>query len=98
MCVFVKQKTEYEMRISDWSSDVCSSDLLFLDDRTAEGDRGVERGKARGLPVLVVGDQAVVLQVVVDRAVELVATGLGDHLRHQARAAGVLGGDAAGQH
>src|SRR3546814_11158871 len=27
-CVFFfKQKTEYEMRISDWSSDVCSSDL-----------------------------------------------------------------------
>src|SRR3546814_12472773 len=30
MCVsfvfFVKQKTAYEMRISDWSSDVCSSD------------------------------------------------------------------------
>src|SRR3546814_1818856 len=26
MCVF-KQKTAYEMRISDWSSDVCSSDL-----------------------------------------------------------------------
>src|SRR3546814_16628831 len=25
--VFVKQKTAYEMRISDWSSDVCSSDL-----------------------------------------------------------------------
>src|SRR3546814_21076463 len=24
---FFKQKTEYEMRISDWSSDVCSSDL-----------------------------------------------------------------------
>src|SRR3546814_19258618 len=29
MCVFFKQKTAYEMRISDWSSDVCSSDLLF---------------------------------------------------------------------
>src|SRR3546814_8859447 len=33
MCVFllvffVKQKTAYEMRISDWSSDVCSSDLV----------------------------------------------------------------------
>src|SRR3546814_3767061 len=28
MCVFFKQKTAYEMRISDWSSDVCSSDLL----------------------------------------------------------------------
>src|SRR3546814_6680724 len=26
---FFKQKTAYEMRISDWSSDVCSSDLTF---------------------------------------------------------------------
>src|SRR3546814_2581506 len=25
---FYKQKTAYEMRISDWSSDVCSSDLI----------------------------------------------------------------------
>src|SRR3546814_9780849 len=29
VCFFFKQKTAYEMRISDWSSDVCSSDLLF---------------------------------------------------------------------
>src|SRR3546814_4618600 len=29
-CFFFKQKTAYEMRISDWSSDVCSSDLLDL--------------------------------------------------------------------
>src|SRR3546814_5507473 len=28
MVFFVKQKTAYEMRISDWSSDVCSSDLV----------------------------------------------------------------------
>src|SRR3546814_6498375 len=29
-CIFFfKQKTAYEMRISDWSSDVCSSDLLL---------------------------------------------------------------------
>src|SRR3546814_2831028 len=33
-CIFVfifffKQKTAYEMRISDWSSDVCSSDLSY---------------------------------------------------------------------
>src|SRR3546814_7858548 len=28
--VFFKQKTAYEMRISDWSSDVCSSDLKLL--------------------------------------------------------------------
>src|SRR3546814_3215720 len=27
MILFFKQKTAYEMRISDWSSDVCSSDL-----------------------------------------------------------------------
>src|SRR3546814_6364039 len=33
---FFKQKTAYEMRISDWSSDVCSSDLLVqLDDDRA---------------------------------------------------------------
>src|SRR3546814_3259749 len=29
---FFKQKTAYEMRISDWSSDVCSSDLLPQED------------------------------------------------------------------
>src|SRR3546814_11886491 len=29
---FFKQKTAYEMRISDWSSDVCSSDLLSSTD------------------------------------------------------------------
>src|SRR3546814_8053852 len=28
---FFKQKTAYEMRISDWSSDVCSSDLIAGD-------------------------------------------------------------------
>src|SRR3546814_4670549 len=28
---FFKQKTAYEMRISDWSSDVCSSDLVVVD-------------------------------------------------------------------
>src|SRR3546814_8253983 len=33
---FFKQKTAYEMRISDWSSDVCSSDLTISDDRIAE--------------------------------------------------------------
>src|SRR3546814_19044283 len=33
---FFKQKTAYEMRISDWSSDVCSSDLVA--DRRRAGD------------------------------------------------------------
>src|SRR3546814_10417829 len=31
---FFKQKTAYEMRISDWSSDVCSSDLRWSKGRT----------------------------------------------------------------
>src|SRR3546814_9236503 len=38
---FFKQKTAYEMRISDWSSDVCSSDLLLAAHRV--GDHGVHR-------------------------------------------------------
>src|SRR3546814_2764248 len=36
---FFKQKTAYEMRISDWSSDVCSSDLEVRDvDRRPESE------------------------------------------------------------
>src|SRR3546814_3954983 len=31
MFFFFRQKTAYEMRISDWSSDVCSSDLAQVD-------------------------------------------------------------------
>src|SRR3546814_4683724 len=34
LCFFFKQKTAYDMRISDWSSDVCSSDLLGRMDTT----------------------------------------------------------------
>src|SRR3546814_8692387 len=34
-CCFFKQKTAYEMRISDWSSDVCSSDLILATEATA---------------------------------------------------------------
>src|SRR3546814_3420332 len=45
---FFKQKTAYEMRISDWSSDVCSSDLknlahLAYPAPMATGDRGNRR-------------------------------------------------------
>src|SRR3546814_2092227 len=40
---FFKQKTAYEMRISDWSSDVCSSDLktAFEDDRLVRAARAL---------------------------------------------------------
>src|SRR3546814_1882050 len=39
---FFKQKTAYEMRISDWSSDVCSSDLRFDQRRRVESRRNVD--------------------------------------------------------
>src|SRR3546814_12070452 len=47
MYFFFKQKTAYEMRISDWSSDVCSSDLgrrvdeasPYVDARLPDGSR-----------------------------------------------------------
>src|SRR3546814_4910605 len=47
MCVFFffKQKTAYEMRISDWSSDVCSSDLLE-ETRRVENSGGIQASLA----------------------------------------------------
>src|SRR3546814_10245456 len=58
---FFKQKTAYEMRISDWSSDVCSSDLMVTTATTlpiyATRDQVAFRawGKYRGVKVSVVG-------------------------------------------
>src|SRR3546814_5127211 len=47
VCVFFfKQKTAYEMRISDWSSDVCSSDLL---DHPEQGFRLLALDRRAGL-------------------------------------------------
>src|SRR3546814_7624410 len=36
---FFKQKTAYEVRISDWSSDVCSSDLIVVGRRAGAARR-----------------------------------------------------------
>src|SRR3546814_3622696 len=41
--VFFKQKTAYEMRISDWSSDVCSSDLLMQLNRDSQATSIAQR-------------------------------------------------------
>src|SRR3546814_9154485 len=44
LCVrffFFKQKTAYEMRISDWSSDVCSSDLSLFRARSGSFEPAV---------------------------------------------------------
>src|SRR3546814_19840026 len=50
---FFKQKTAYEMRISDWSSDVCSSDLVDAHHRRADArardDRLVVALEAAGI-------------------------------------------------
>src|SRR3546814_9167597 len=51
---FFKQKTAYEMRISDWSSDVCSSDLVSidalatLDVRLAETEKLIAEARLQG--------------------------------------------------
>src|SRR3546814_10217410 len=48
---FFKQKPAYEMRISDWSSDVCSSDLRTLQPRAELVERVARTiidGRARG--------------------------------------------------
>src|SRR3546814_3424676 len=98
MCFFFffKQKTAYEMRISDWSSDVCSSDLIALldGDVLALGDQVLARllvlrlrhhdNAALGLVVLAelhaAGDLA-------DNRVVLRLAGL-EQLRHPRQAAG----------
>src|SRR3546814_8613325 len=53
VCFFFcfKQKTAYEMRISDWSSDVCSSDLEEADAQREDGGIGDHAGRRK-----VVGD------------------------------------------
>src|SRR3546814_14705229 len=51
------QKTAYEMRISDWSSDVCSSDLLF-GDRTVAQDHRHRYAEQVGLGLVRVGHEA----------------------------------------
>src|SRR3546814_1656066 len=44
---FFKQKTAYELRISDWSSDVCSSDLFLRGVGTGSSGAGVENSVSR---------------------------------------------------
>src|SRR3546814_1523111 len=65
ICIFVfKQKTAYEMRISDWSSDVCSSDL------TPQRSHGVDPSRGSGI-VLLVDDEEIVLTVAKTMLVQL---------------------------
>src|SRR3546814_8614734 len=49
LVLFLKQKTAYELRISDWSSDVCSSDLRART-RAPDGAAGDHRHRIRHDP------------------------------------------------
>src|SRR3546814_20971487 len=54
ICVFFffKQKTAYEMRISDWSSDVCSSDLVARNALLPVSTLPVEAARPFIMPVI----------------------------------------------
>src|SRR3546814_5585292 len=55
--LFFKQKTAYEMRISDWSSDVCSSDLRGFRVRPRSVEPGLcSTGGNHGAGHMVLGD------------------------------------------
>src|SRR3546814_8147590 len=59
---FFKQKTAYEMRISDWSSDVCSSDLVAIVRRdhsigAADYKRGILYDREPHFDMVAIADQ-----------------------------------------
>src|SRR3546814_7694698 len=55
-CVFFfKQKTAYELRISDWSSDVCSSDLKSADVDLSDVPEPVLNAPGHGYNIFVTG-------------------------------------------
>src|SRR3546814_4296624 len=77
---FFKQKTAYEMRISDWSSDVCSSDLFVADPYVEPGF--TREPVERRVDVLIVGGGFGGLLT----GAELVRAGIGSFLLEIGRA------------
>src|SRR3546814_1174941 len=76
---FFKQKTAYDMRISDWSSDVCSSDLnraicasLDAEELALLGKLGRNHRVKAGQTLLWEGDDAPVVANVLDGVLKLV--------------------------
>src|SRR3546814_9154096 len=55
---FFKQKTAYEMRISDWSSDVCSSDLSSSLDGKVAFVTGADRNLGKAMATALLRDGA----------------------------------------
>src|SRR3546814_9688172 len=96
-CFFLKQKTAYEMRISDWSSDVCSSDLAingmlasldphssFLDERDFTNLRTQTDGAYGGLGLTVTMEDGAVKIVTPTEDTPAFRAGLkaGDYITH----------------
>src|SRR3546814_9035517 len=105
---FFKQKTAYEMRISDWSSDVCSSDLmgdlpeLEITDQAGPGASTqqfvfVDASEARMLPVQAGTDAAyrtvVQIQYRRQQQMELVERNGGVNFAFEIEAAATIGVD-----
>src|SRR3546814_12286972 len=85
---FFKQKTAYEMRISDWSSDVCSSDLLAEGKATLpliHAIRHTDAGTAAALRQAIAGGDTDALPTVL---AALHATGGLEYSRSEERRAG----------
>src|SRR3546814_9640892 len=74
LCFFFKQKTAYEMRISDWSSDGCSSDLQEAD-RHGVGDVGARPPHTAGARAEEVGEDVVGADVVAEVEGAVLAAG-----------------------
>src|SRR3546814_6408602 len=76
---FFKQKTAYEMRISDWSSDVCSSDLIRFQSRKTCDAVLIGERSIKPFPVLGRYKRGNLLQhLILERA-----TGRGDQRRQR---------------
>src|SRR3546814_9552136 len=71
---FFMQKTAYEMRISDWSSDVCSSDLLNGEGEVAGGIVILRSGKNAREAIAAVKDKLDTLKASLPPGVEVITT------------------------
>src|SRR3546814_1434277 len=74
---FFKQKTAYEMRISDWSSDVCSSDLC------RHGQLQAGEAAARSADIHLAAERRHAVRVVIPAIAETTARGQPEILRGQ---------------
>src|SRR3546814_1870365 len=96
MFVFFKQKTAYEVRISDWSSDVCSSDLAVLGLNLLTLNRADLRVRPKAAKITETEIEATLTRRKEARAAKDFATS--DALRDELGAAGVevMDGDPLG--